>query len=181
MKKRRLAKYYNSCMWILLAVISYIPSRFIRTIFLRMLGLKIKNAILYGAFHIRKPSMISIDEGSVIGHGVTLDGRKGISIGKNVNFSSEVMVWTLQHDYNSPNFGEDGGPVKIEDYAWISARVIILPNVTIGEGAVVAAGAVVTKDVEPYSVVGGIPAKKISNRNTKLSYSPASSGGLPFI
>ena len=110
--------------------------------------------------------MISIDEGSVIGHGVTLDGRKGISIGKNVNFSSEVMVWTLQHDYNSPNFGEDGGPVKIEDYAWISARVIILPNVTIGEGAVVAAGAVVTKDVQENSVMVGIPAKNVGESSS---------------
>ena len=143
--------------------------------------MKINNAILYGTFHIRKPSKICIEEGSVIGHGVTLDGRNGITIGRNVNFSSEVMIWTMQHDYNDPKFGAVGGSVVIEDYAWISARAIVLPNVRIGHGAVVAAGAVVTKDVEPYAIVGGVPAKKIGNRNRDLDYSPAFGGGLPFV
>ena len=62
------------------------------------------------------------------------------------------------------------GLVKIEDYAWICSRAIILPNVTIGKGAVVASGAVVTKNVDAYTVVGGIPAKKIADRNTDLEY-----------
>ena len=177
----RLRAYYNALMWVFLGIVAYIPLRFVRTGILRMLGMKIDRAILYGMFKLRTPSKISIGEGSVIGHGVTLDGRNGISIGKNVNMSSEVMIWTMQHDYNDPDFGPEGGPVIIEDYVWISARTIILPNVTIGEGAVVAAGAVVTKNVEPYTVVGGVPAKKIANRNRHLKYSPAASGGLPFI
>jgi acetyltransferase-like isoleucine patch superfamily enzyme len=143
--------------------------------------MKIKDAIIYGGFHIREPSKISIGKGTIIGHGTTLDGRNGIIIGENVNFSSEVMVWTMQHDYNHPSFPPVGGEVVIHDYAWISVRAIILPNVTIGEGAVVAAGAVVTKDVEPYTVVGGIPAKKIALRNKDLDYTPASGGGLPFV
>jgi acetyltransferase-like isoleucine patch superfamily enzyme len=100
----------------------------------------------------------------------TLDGRNGITIGKNVNFSSEVALWTLQHDYNSPTFATSGGPIVIGDRAWISFRATILPGVTIGEGAVVAANSVVTKDVPPFTVVGGIPAKKIGERTTDLSY-----------
>lgn len=181
MIKKMLRTYLNALMWLLLGVVAYIPLRFIRNAILKMLGLKIKKAILYGTFHIRKPSKISIDEGTVIGHGVTLDGRNGITIGKNVNFSSEVMVWTMQHDYNDPGFGASGGPVIIHDYVWVSARAIILPNVTIGEGVVVAAGAVVTKDVESYTIVGGIPAKKIGERNRSLDYSPTADGGLPFV
>jgi len=142
--------------------------------------MKIKKAIVYGGFNIRKPSKITVGQGSVIGHGVTLDGRNGIVIGKNVNFSSEVMVWTMQHDYNDPLFSAQGGPVIIGDYAWVSARAIILPGVTIGEGAVVAAGSVVTRDVASYAVVGGIPAKKIAERMTGLNYDP-SVGALPFV
>jgi len=174
-------QYKTSIEWLLLAFTAYIPIRWVRYIILQLLGMKINNAILYGTFHIRKPSNITIDQGTVIGHGVTLDGRNGITIGRNVNFSSEVMIWTMQHDYNDPGFGADGGPVVIHDYAWISARAIVLPSVTIGEGAVVAAGAVVTKDVEPYTIVGGVPAKKIAERNNNLEYSPAFGGGLPFV
>jgi acetyltransferase-like isoleucine patch superfamily enzyme len=180
MNKFKVRLYANSLMWLLLGFTSIIPLRFVRHAILRALGMKINKAILYGTFHIRKPSKISIDEGTVIGHGVTLDGRNGIKIGKNVNFSSEVMVWTMQHDYNDPSFSASGGGVVIEDYAWISVRVTILPGVTIGEGAVVAAGAVVTKDVEPYTVVGGVPARKISTRNKNLNYRPAKHN-LPFL
>jgi maltose O-acetyltransferase len=66
-----------------------------------------------------------------------------------------------------------GGPVTIHDHAWISARAIILPCVTIGQGAVVAAGAVVTRDVPEYSIVGGVPAKPIGTRPKNLDYCPA--------
>ena len=180
MIKFKVRLYANSLMWLFLGFTAFIPLRFVRHAILRAFGMKINKAILDGAFHIRKPSKISIDEGTVIGHGVTLDGRNGITIGKNVNFSSEVMVWTMQHDYNDPSFSASGGAVVIEDYAWISVRVIILPGVTIGEGAVVAAGAVVTKDVEPYTVVGGVPARKISTRNKNLNYRPAKYS-LPFL
>jgi len=139
-----------------------------------------KNVVIYYGFEIRKPWAIEINDNSVIGYKCVLDGRNGIYIGKNVNISSEVMIWTMQHDYNEEGFGPVGGKVSIGDYAWLSTRCIILPGVTVGEGAVVAAGAVVTKDVEPYTVVGGVPAKKIGDRTRRLSYNPASNS-LPFL
>ncbi|WP_345969908.1 hypothetical protein WCX72_11610 [Sulfurimonas sp. HSL1-6] len=178
---KTLKQFLKSVNWLILSFTSHIPSRTIRNAVLRIMGMRINNAIIYGTFHIRAPHKISLDEGTVIGHGTTLDGRNGITIGKNVNFSSEVMVWTMQHDYNDKKFCSSGGPVIIEDYAWISVRAIILPNVKIGKGAVVAAGAVVTKDVPPFTVVGGIPAKKIADRSKDLEYSPAQNGGLPLI
>ena len=179
--KNILVNYYNSFEWIMLSVISHFPTHLIRNLFLRLFGLRIKDVVLYSGFHIRKPSKINIGSGTVLGHGITLDGRKGIKIGKNVNFSSNVMIWTLQHDYNDPAFGVKGGQVIIEDYVWISVRAIILPNITIGKGAVVAAGAVVTKNVEPYTIVGGIPAKKIGTRTKDLHYIPKEIGYLPII
>jgi maltose O-acetyltransferase len=81
-----------------------------------------------------------------------------------------VAIWTWQHDYRHPLFHAFGGPVVIGDRAWLSFRTTILPNVTIGEGAVVAAGAVVTCDVPPFAVVGGIPARIIGHRPTDLTY-----------
>ena len=80
---------------------------------------------------------------------------------------------------NDPEFGVKGAPVIIEDYAWVSSRTTLLPGVTIGKGAVVAAGAVVTKSVEPYTVVGGVPAKKIGERSKELNYKLSSS--VPFF
>ena len=90
------------------------------------------------------------------------------------------MIYTLQHDYNTLDFSTSGGEVIIEDYVWISARSIILPGLTIGRGAVVAAGAVVTKNVPAFTVVGGVPATKIGDRRKDLDYCPSKSK-LPFV
>lgn len=99
-----------------------------------------------------------------------VDGRKGVAIGNNVSISMGVRIWSLQHDPQDPYYSAVGGPVVIGDYAWISCNAIVLPGVNIGEGAVVAAGAVVTHDVEPYAIVGGVPAKKIAERTKDLRY-----------
>ena len=129
-------------------------------------------AVIYGGFEIRSPWNISIGDGSVIGDECKLEGRNGIVIGKNVQFSSGVWDRTEQHDMNDPLFSNNdiGGKVVIQDRAWVSSRVTVLPKVQIGEGAVIAAGAIVTKDCENYGVYGGIPAKKIGNRSEDLRY-----------
>lgn len=151
-----------------------IPSHLIRNfIYKYIYHLRIeKKVVIYGGAEIREPYKIFIGEGTIIGDDAKLDGRNGILIGKNVNFSTGVWIWTNQHDPQSPTFSSLGEekPVIINDRAWISSRVTILPGVVIGEGAVVAANAVVTKDVEPYSIYGGIPAKKIGERTKNLVY-----------
>ena len=76
----------------------------------------------------------------------------------------------MGHDPQSPSFSDQGGEVHIGNRVWIGYRSLIMPGVTIGEGAVVAAGAVVTKDVKPYTVVAGVPAKPISSRTDELTY-----------
>ena len=90
------------------------------------------------------------------------------------------MIWTKQHDYNDPDFKIVGRKVIIEDYVWISARAIILPGVKIAKGAVIAAGSVVTKNIEPFSIMAGVPAKRIGTREKNLRYNPADKC-LPFI
>lgn len=177
-----LKRYVRGFIALMLKCISHFPSHHFRNFILKyFFGLKKhKKAVLYSGFVIRSPKNISIGEGTVVGYNCDLDGRRGLEIGKNVNISSDVMLYTLQHDYQDKGFAAVGDKVIIGDYAWISARAIILPGVIVGEGAVVAAGAVVTKTVEPYSIVGGIPAKKIGERNKDLSYNPAEYR-LPFV
>jgi acetyltransferase-like isoleucine patch superfamily enzyme len=106
-----------------------------------------------------------------------LDSRGGtITLGADVDIAPEVNIWTLEHDFNSPDFVTKGGPVIIEDFAWVCNRAIILPGVTLGQGCVVASGAVVTKSVAPWTIVGGIPAKPIGQRsplqNKRKPYRP---------
>lgn len=135
---------------------------------------------LYRWREVRAGERIQIGEGSVIGSWATLDGRNGIFIGTNVNLSSEVALWTAQHDPQSASFATRGGPITVEDDAWLSFRATILPGVRVGRGAVVAAGAVVTKDVPPYTIVGGIPARVIGSRTTGLHYRLRDWGPLWF-
>jgi maltose O-acetyltransferase len=107
----------------------------------------------------------------VINYGCLLDGRRyPITIGSDVSIGPEVAILTLGHDPRSPEFADRGGPVTIGDHAWIGFRAIVLPGVSIGEGAVVGAGAVVSRDVPPFTIVAGNPARPIGRRPAGLSY-----------
>lgn len=110
---------------------------------------------------------VSIDEGTVINRGCLLYTTGGLTIGRQVSVSAGVWLVTGTHDMNAPDFPAQFHPIVIGDYAWIGSRATILAGVTIGEGAVVMAGAVVTRDVEPFAVVGGVPARQISVRTLR--------------
>ena len=157
-----------------LLFIGHLPSHGLRKLlYTTIYKMKIhNNAVIYGGSEIRSPFNIEIKDGAIIGDNSILDGRYGIVIGKNANLSTGVWIWTLQHNPQSPDFSCSGGAgqVIIGDRAWISCRVVILPGVTIGEGAVVAAGSVVTKSLDPFTINAGIPAKKIGDRNPALRY-----------
>ncbi len=115
---------------------------------------------------------ISLGERNVINFGCLFDGRKfRIVTGTDVSIGPEAAILTLGHDPQSPDFADRGGEVIIGNRVWIGYRAIILPGVNIGEGAVVGAGAVVTKDVEPYLIVAGNPAREIGKRQANLQYS----------
>lgn len=155
--------------------IGQIHSHFIRKFFYRNIqGVNLaEDVIIYSGCEIRNPLELKIGRGSIIGDNAILDARAGLEIGSNVNISSNVSIWTLQHDYRDPDFActkEHYGPVKISDRAWIGPNVVILHDVTIGEGAVVAAGAVVTRDVPPFTLYGGVPAHFLGNRPKNMRY-----------
>jgi maltose O-acetyltransferase len=120
---------------------------------------------------IRKPININVGDNVIINQQVLLDARGGsIIIGNNVDIAQETNIWTLEHNPHDDYHSEKRGDVIIEDYVWIASRCTILPGIRIGYGAVVATGAVVTKDVLPYTIVGGIPAKFLSKRKSNPKY-----------
>lgn len=155
--------------------IGYFPSQSVRNaVYKHIYYMKIEKGVTirYG-LKLLGASGIKIGKGSALGDECWLDGRFGIKIGQNVNIASQVHMWSASHDMNDPYFRSNPqtvGPIIIDDNAWIGPHTTILDNVHIGEGAVVCAGAVVTKDVEPFSVVAGIPAKKIKERNRDIRY-----------
>jgi maltose O-acetyltransferase len=153
------AYFYNA--WI-----GKIPSRQLREVYLKMwLGrLGHKSGVQMGCRFLNGRKVF-LGEGNVINFGCLFDGRKfGIRTGSNVSIGPEATILTLGHDPRSPTFADRGGDVVIGDRVWIGYRAIILAGVTIGEGAVVGAGALVSKDVEPYAIVVGNPARKIGER-----------------
>jgi len=152
----------------LLHLVGCIPSHHVRRFCYRWAGMKIgSSSTLHTGARFYNPGNIVIGEDSIIGEGAVLDGRASLNIGNHVDMASDVMIYNFQHDVQSEDFHAEGGDVTIGDYVFIGPRAIILPGVTLGKGAVVAAGAVVTKDVEPFAIVGGVPAKVIGERGIK--------------
>lgn len=154
------------------------PFHFIRTILAKLILKKLgRHTAICRNVEFRSPYRISIGNYTTINKEVLLDGRGGdLIIGDCVDIAQETNIWTLQHDYNSPDYKAIGGSVVIEDYVWVASRVTILPNVKIGRGAVVASCAVVTKDVPPLAVVAGVPAKIIGWREDVMSYKLGNKG-----
>mgnify|MGYP001150833647 CR=1 FL=1 len=155
----------------LLHLLGFLPSHHLRRFFYRLAGIKIgKGSTIHMGARFYDPRNIEIGEDSIIGEEVVLDGRDKLIIGNHVDIASEVMIYNSEHDINNPFFLAKNAPVIIEDYVFIGPRAIILPGVRVGKGAIVAAAAVVTKDVPPYAIVGGVPAKIIGERKIKNLY-----------
>jgi maltose O-acetyltransferase len=117
----------------------------------------------FGPGQVRR-SGCSIGSGTRINRDCCLDIRGPLHIGNNVSISPEVAILTAQHRIDSPDFALVTKPVVIGDNVWIGMRATILPGTTIGHGAVVAAGAVVTGSIRPLTVVAGVPARPIGGR-----------------
>lgn len=112
---------------------------------------------------------IEIGSSTSIGAFNFIHGGGGVTVGKNCLFGPYVSVYSENHNFSDTALpirkqGETRLPVRIGDDVWIGAGSIVLPGVTVGSGAIVAAGSVVTKDVIAKSVVGGVPAKVIKRR-----------------
>ena len=157
-----------------LRLIGLLPFHSVRKLFYLLAGIKLgSGSVIHTGAQFFNLGGIEIGEGSIIGQNAFLDGRDKLIIGRFVDIASDVMIYNSEHDINSQDFKAITAPVEIGDYCFIGPRVIILPGVRIGKGAVVAAGAVVTKNVDEFKIVGGVPAvvigvRALSNPSYKL-------------
>ncbi len=157
--------------YLLNTFVNKIPLPQVRMALYRQAGLNVdvtSNIMMY--CFVLEARNITIGPNCIIGPFTTLDGRGTLTIGRNVNVAGQVLTIGGHHLVDSPTAEGLVGKVVIEDNAWIGMRATILPDVTIGEGAYVAAAALVNRDVPPYTLVGGVPAKKIRDRSRDIAY-----------
>jgi len=168
----RIYSWFEDFWLMILNTVTNIPFWSIRKLFFISSGVKIgKGSMVHTQTRFFRPNNVAIGKDTIVGFGAFLDGRDKLIIGDHVDIASEVMIYNSEHDVHSNKMKAIAEPVVVEDYVFIGPRAIILPGVTIGKGAVIAAGAVVTKDVPAKTIVGGVPAKEINKRKIeKLNY-----------
>jgi maltose O-acetyltransferase len=138
-----------------------------------------ERARIMGALHITGPgdfrSLVRIGHDTFTTGPLRIDLDAAVDIGDGVRIGHDVLLLTVDHEIG-PSRGRCGpnvaGPIRVGDGAWLSSRCIVLPGVTVGAGAVVAAGAVVTHDVPADTLVAGVPARVIRHLDEKVSRSP---------
>lgn len=176
MEKRSLFDIIKGCVMSVIQytynnIITYIPSHNLRIFVLRCFAATIgkHSRIDIGAYIVR-PTKLKIGSHTHLNRGCFIQCAAPIEIGDNVSISFRCNIIAGGHDVNSPDFVGEHKPIKIGNHVWIGAAATILRGVTVGDGAVICAGAVVTKDVPPFAIVGGVPAKIIGERNHDLRY-----------
>jgi acetyltransferase-like isoleucine patch superfamily enzyme len=162
--KRKARNRIGSVMYNLL--ITHIPFHFVRQGFLRLFGADIgSNSSIGLGTTILDPEFLTIGDNTAIGPRCLLDARPGLYIGNNVTIAADVHFIGGGHDINHPDFlPVTGDPTVIEDYTWIASRATLI-SAYVQRGAVVAASAMITKEVGECEIVGGVPAKVIGKRN----------------
>ena len=126
------------------------------------------NIIVKNKCYFGNGQRLKVGDRSQLGQNARLNGT--ISIGKDVLMGPDVVMMATSHEFSRTDIpinlqGQtEEKPIKIGDDVWVGTRVIILPGVEIGNHCVVAAGAVVTKSFDDYSIIGGVPAKQIGSR-----------------
>lgn len=164
----RLNNYLLDFELYLLYLVGLFPSHHLRRFFYRLAGTSIgSGSTIHMWARFFQPKNIHIGDDTIVGDHAFLDGRDTLKIGNHTAIASSVMIFNSEHDLSSEKFTATLAPVIIGDYVFIGPRAIIMPGVTIGLGAVVAGGAVVTKDVPDFTVVGGVPAKPIGHRQNQ--------------
>lgn len=130
-----------------------------------------KNICIQEPCLIDYPEGLHLSDNIHIGRGTEIQAAGGVHIGRNVVIAYQCILWSLDHRYEGELLPYDHArirkPIHIEDNVWIGRNVIIRGGVNIGEGAVVAMGSVVTRDIPPLAIVGGNPAKILKYRHQK--------------
>ena len=151
--------------------VTHIPFYTIRHGVLRLWGAKIgKGSAIFRNTTVLGIDKIRIGENVVLSFRGMLDARGGLTIGNNVVIASDVHFITGTHDPDSDTFEYSLEPIVIGDFVWIASRSMVLEGLTVGRGAVVAAGSLVRTSIPPMTIAAGIPAKAVRERRSSLDY-----------
>jgi len=165
------AVYAYRILWSFASLIfRFIPHPFfeVRSQILRIFGASIgKNVHIYPTVKVFLPYNLKVGDYSAISSCVNIYNIALVDISDMVTISQESFLCTGTHDFRSPLLPLVSTPIVVSSKVWICAQAFVSPNVTLGEGSVVGARSVVTKDVPPWSVVAGNPARTISKRILK--------------
>lgn len=136
-----------------------------RCFLLRLFGARIGRGVLIAnSVKVLYPWELEIGDGSWVGWDVDIYNYAKVTIGHNSVVSQYTYLCTGTHDYEDRTFPLIFFPIAIEDQAWVAAKCFVGPGITVGQGAIVASGSVVVKDVDPWTIWGGNPAKKLKDR-----------------
>ena len=144
------------------------PSSRLKIFLLRIFGAKIGEGVIFkSSINIKYPWKLEIGDYSWIGEHVWLDSLDKIKIGSNCCVSQGAYFCTGNHDWSDPSFGLIIKPITLEDGAWVGARAMVLPGVTVKFQSIVSAGSVISKDTEPNMIYVGNPATVVKERTIR--------------
>jgi glycosyltransferase involved in cell wall biosynthesis/carbonic anhydrase/acetyltransferase-like protein (isoleucine patch superfamily) len=148
-----------------------IPSWTIRRWLLRMWNIDVGEAsVIHSPVRFLSRGRVTIGLRTVINRDCVIDNRMRVHVGNDVSIGQGTRIFTLGHDIDDPYFASTGKAVEIEDRAVTFAGAMLMPGARMREGSVALAGAIVTGEVEPWTVVGGVPARFVRTRSQQQRY-----------
>jgi putative colanic acid biosynthesis acetyltransferase WcaF len=136
-----------------------------RNFLLRCFGARIARHVhIYPTARIWAPWKLICEENAAIAEDAVIYNPAPLQMGSHAIVSQQAYICGATHDYEDPNFPLIAFPSTLGAYSWVCARATVQPNVNLGEGAVLGLGSVATRDLEPWTVYGGVPARKIKMR-----------------
>ncbi|MBL0225851.1 MAG: putative colanic acid biosynthesis acetyltransferase [Geobacteraceae bacterium] len=136
-----------------------------RVFLLRCFGARIgSGCAVYPKSEVWAPWNLVCEDVVAVADGAIIYNPSQITLGSHCIVSQQAYLCGATHDHEDPNFPLISAPITLEAYSWVCARATVQPGITLGKGAILGLGAVATKDLEPWSIYGGIPARKLKNR-----------------
>ncbi len=165
----KLARFLGGALFNL--IVTHLPGHWLRQLWLRRLGARIgPGTILFRGVTVFGAEHLTLGRRVQVGFRVVLDARGAITVADDVNISSDVQLISARHEVHSSDFERVVAPIVIEGHAWVATRAIALAGVSVGRGAVTAAGAVAARDIPPSVIAAGVPAAVVGERRSDLSY-----------